>query len=51
VTRTLDLIPLRTLALHIHHVWNYALASPTEGLAPIDVCSPNSALRHLSPNR
>jgi hypothetical protein len=44
-------IPLETLALRVHHVWNYPLGlTANDGLAPIDVCSPNAALRHLSKN-
>jgi hypothetical protein len=42
-------IPLETLALHVHHVWNYALGtSANDGLAPIDACSPKAALKHLT---
>jgi hypothetical protein len=44
-------IPLETLALHVHHVWNYPLGlEANDGLVPVDVCSPKTALQHLTKN-
>jgi hypothetical protein len=50
--REIDEIPLRTKALGVHHEWDLPLSIPDIGFgfAPIDVCSPRSALKHLSQN-
>jgi hypothetical protein len=48
--REIDEIPLRTKALGVHHEWDLPLsiADIGFGFAPIDVCSPKSALQHLT---
>jgi hypothetical protein len=50
-TEQISAIPLATEALHVHHEWDLPLAisSFDSSLwAPINLCSPKSALQHLS---
>jgi hypothetical protein len=46
----IDGIPLRTESLWVHHIWQLPLSAGgiDDNFAPIDLCSPNSALEHLS---